>query len=75
MKPLVIGIAGGTGSGKTTVARKIAEALPDASAAFLDMDGYYRDFAHPDERAAASEPGPSRCASGSRMDGSGTWVT
>ena len=49
MKPLIIGIAGGTGSGKTTVARKIAEALaavPNASIAFLDMDGYYRNFAH-----------------------------
>lgn len=46
MKPLVIGIAGGTGSGKSTVARKMAEALPDASVAFLEMDAYYRDFRH-----------------------------
>ncbi|NUQ13484.1 MAG: uridine kinase [Gemmatimonadaceae bacterium] len=46
VKPLIIGIAGGTGSGKTTVARKIAEALPESSVAFLDMDGYYRNFAH-----------------------------
>jgi uridine kinase len=46
VKPLIIGIAGGTGSGKTTVARKIAKALPNASVAFLDMDGYYRDFSH-----------------------------
>jgi uridine kinase len=46
VKPLIIGIAGGTGSGKTTVARKIADALPQASVVFLDMDGYYRDFAH-----------------------------
>jgi uridine kinase len=46
MKPLIIGIAGGTGSGKTTVARKIAEALPESSVAFLDMDGYYRNFDH-----------------------------
>ena len=46
MKPLIIGIAGGTGSGKTTVAKKIAQALPQASVAFLDMDGYYRNFAH-----------------------------
>ena len=51
MKPLIIGIAGGTGSGKTTVARKIAKALmdssiPNASVAFLDMDGYYRDYSH-----------------------------
>lgn len=44
MKPLVIGIAGGTGSGKSTVARKVAEALPDASVAFLEMDAYYHDF-------------------------------
>jgi len=46
MKPLIIGIAGGTGSGKTTVARKIADALPEDSVVFLDMDGYYRNFAH-----------------------------
>lgn len=45
-KPLVIGIAGGSGSGKSTVARKVAEALSRASVAFLDMDGYYRNFAH-----------------------------
>lgn len=46
MKPLIIGIAGGTGSGKSTVARKVAEALPHASVAFLEMDAYYRDFQH-----------------------------
>ena len=46
MKPLIIGIAGGTGSGKTTVARKVAEALDAASVAFIDMDAYYRNFAH-----------------------------
>ena len=43
-KPLVIGIAGGSGSGKSTVARKVAEALSQSSVAFLDMDAYYRDF-------------------------------
>ncbi len=43
MKPLIIGIAGGTGSGKSTVAKRIAEAMP-ASVAFLDMDAYYRNF-------------------------------
>lgn len=46
MKPLVIGIAGGTGSGKSTVARKVADALTAASVAFIDMDAYYRNFAH-----------------------------
>ncbi len=46
IKPLIIGIAGGTGSGKSTVARRIAEALTPASVAFLDMDAYYRNFVH-----------------------------
>jgi uridine kinase len=46
VKPLIIGIAGGTGSGKSTVARKVAEALPEASVAFIEMDAYYRDFRH-----------------------------
>jgi uridine kinase len=46
MKPLIIGIAGGTGSGKSTVARRVAEALRAASVAFIDMDAYYKNFAH-----------------------------
>ena len=46
-RPLVIGIAGGTGSGKSTVARRVADALrTTASVAFIDMDAYYRSFAH-----------------------------
>lgn len=43
--PLLIGIAGGTGSGKSTVARKIAEGLPAESVSVIDHDSYYRDFA------------------------------
>jgi uridine kinase len=46
VKPLIIGIAGGSGSGKSTVARKVAEALTDSSVAFIDMDAYYRNFTH-----------------------------
>jgi uridine kinase len=46
MKPLIIGIAGGSGSGKSTVARRVAEALTDASVAFIDMDAYYKNFSH-----------------------------
>jgi uridine kinase len=46
MKPLIIGIAGGSGSGKTTVARNVARALHTESVAFIDMDAYYRNFAH-----------------------------
>ena len=45
LKPMVIGIVGGSGSGKSTVARNIAGALPTASVAFIDMDAYYRNFA------------------------------
>lgn len=46
MKPLVIGVAGGSGSGKSTVARNVAASLGDASVAFLDMDAYYLDHGH-----------------------------
>lgn len=43
-KPLIIGIAGGSGSGKSTVARRVAEALSNLAVAFVDMDAYYRNF-------------------------------
>lgn len=48
MKPLLLGIAGGTGSGKSTVARKIAEGLPPSSVGVLDHDSYYRDHSNLD---------------------------
>lgn len=40
---LIVGIAGGTGSGKTTVVRKIIEKLPKDSVAVLSQDSYYKD--------------------------------
>src|SRR3954468_21439253 len=43
VNPLIIGVAGGSGSGKSTVARNVAAALGDASVAFIDMDAYYLD--------------------------------
>jgi uridine kinase len=43
---LIIGIAGGTGSGKTTVVRKIIERLPVSEVALLPQDSYYRDSGH-----------------------------
>jgi uridine kinase len=46
MKPLIIGVAGGSGSGKSTVARNVAQALKAESVAFIDMDAYYRNYAH-----------------------------
>lgn len=42
----VIGIAGGTGSGKTTIAQRIAGAVPSEHVALLEHDSYYRDLSH-----------------------------
>ena len=42
-RPLVLGIAGGTGSGKSTVADKIVQAVGSEHIAYLDQDSYYRD--------------------------------
>lgn len=42
-KITVIGIAGGTGSGKTTVVRKLVEAFPPAYVAVVPLDSYYND--------------------------------
>ncbi len=39
----IIGIAGGTGSGKTTVVRKIVESLPGEKVAVIPQDSYYND--------------------------------
>src|SRR3954470_11202992 len=44
LKPLIIGIAGGSGSGKSTVARNVADHLTTSSVAFIDMDAYYKNF-------------------------------
>jgi uridine kinase len=46
MNKLVIGVAGGTGSGKTTVVRKIAEQLPRDKFVILQQDSYYKDNSH-----------------------------
>ena len=42
----IIGIAGGTGSGKTTVVKKILEALPTDKVALIPQDSYYNDNTH-----------------------------
>lgn len=42
----IIGIAGGTGSGKTTVVRKIIEALPPGCVSVIPQDSYYNDNTH-----------------------------
>ncbi len=43
-RSLVIGIGGGTGSGKTTIARRIMAALPEESVLLLEQDHYYKDL-------------------------------
>jgi len=53
MTTLTIGIAGGTASGKTTVARRIAEALAGHPVAFLDQDAYYRELSDLSEEERA----------------------
>lgn len=45
-KTTIIGIAGGTGSGKTTVVKKIVAALPPHHVAVVPLDSYYNDTSH-----------------------------
>lgn len=51
-KPFLLGIAGGSGSGKTTIARNLMSRMPSGSAVLLDHDSYYQDRSHlpPHER-------------------------
>ena len=44
LDPLVIGIAGGSGSGKTTVAQEILQRVGPSQIAFLQHDSYYKDL-------------------------------
>jgi len=46
MDPLVIGIAGGTGSGKTTIAQAIIERIGPSRVRIIPHDAYYKDAAH-----------------------------
>ncbi|WP_223066090.1 uridine kinase [Paenibacillus caui] len=43
---LIIGIAGGTGSGKTTVARSVIDRLGSGKVTFISQDNYYKDHSH-----------------------------
>jgi uridine kinase len=43
---LTIGIAGGTGSGKTTVVQQIVEQLPEGEVCVISQDSYYKDTSH-----------------------------
>lgn len=43
---LIVGIAGGTGSGKTTVVKRITECLPPGEVVIIPQDSYYKDSSH-----------------------------
>jgi uridine kinase len=43
---LIVGIAGGTGSGKTTVVKRILESLPAGEVVVIPQDSYYKDNSH-----------------------------
>ena len=43
---LIVGIAGGTGSGKTTVVRKVIDVFPNSEVIVLPQDAYYKDNSH-----------------------------
>ncbi len=45
-KPIIIGVAGGTASGKTTVSKKIFNAIGPQHLAYIEHDAYYRDLSH-----------------------------
>lgn len=57
---LIIGIAGGTGSGKSTVARAVVERLGSNKVTFISQDNYYKDHSHLsyDERALVNYDHP-----------------
>lgn len=50
---VIIGIAGGTGSGKTTVVNKVVGSFPKGEVAVIPQDSYYKDSSHipPEERS------------------------
>ncbi len=50
----IIGIAGGTGSGKTTVVKKIVNSLPPHHVAVIPLDSYYNDTTHMTEEERRS---------------------
>jgi uridine kinase len=45
-RPVIIGITGGTGSGKSTIARAIFESVPKKKASIIEQDCYYKDQSH-----------------------------
>lgn len=60
MKPILIGITGGTGSGKSTVANEIYSSLPSTKICMIQQDSYYKDQTNltPEERVKTNYDHP-----------------
>lgn len=60
MRSIIIGVAGGTGSGKTTVSQEILRRVGQERIAFIQHDSYYRDQSHlvPERRAQTNYDHP-----------------
>lgn len=69
-RPFVVGIAGGTGSGKTTVAHKLAEAMPEGRCVTIEHDAYYYDQGHlaAEDRAKINYDHPASLETGLLID-------
>lgn len=59
-RPFIIGVSGGTGSGKSTVSRSIQNTVGQEVIAYLEHDSYYKDHSHlsPEERARCNYDHP-----------------
>ena len=55
MNPVLIGIAGGTGSGKTAIAKKIIDDYGAAEVEVMEQDSYYKDLSHITDEERASQ--------------------
>ncbi|MDF2889699.1 MAG: uridine kinase [Clostridia bacterium] len=59
-RPVIIGITGGTGSGKSTIARAIFKSVPEKRASIIEQDCYYKNQSHlpPEERVKVNYDHP-----------------
>lgn len=66
VRPVVLGVAGGSGSGKSTVVREVGRLLGEGVSTVLHHDAYYRDLAHlpPGERARVNFDHPDSLETG-----------